>query len=230
MRSPDTTGFVERLRTVYGAAADPVRAAAMSAYMRDRFPYLGIPTPERRALSRRVVSGTPTASEAVLADVARRCWELEEREYQYFACDLLVKRADTLTAAFVPTLRALVTAKSWWDTIDPLATRVAGPMVRAHPELVAVMDEWIGAEDMWLVRVALLHQMHYGEATDTERLRAYCTRQAGHPDFFVRKAIGWALRQYAKTDADAVRAFVARTELSPLSRREALKNVGAGTD
>ena len=101
-----------------------------------------------------------------------------------------------------------MTTKPWWDTVDALAARVVGPLVARHPELVAAMDEWAVDDDMWVVRTALLHQLIYKEATDAERLFDYCSRQAGHTDFFMRKAIGWALREYAKTDPAAVRAFV----------------------
>jgi 3-methyladenine DNA glycosylase AlkD len=89
------------------------------------------------------------------------------------------------------------------------------------------MDAWSTEKNLWLVRTAILHQMHYRDATNTERLFSYCTRQAGHPDFFVRKAIGWALREYAYTDADAVRKYIAenRAALSPLSVREASKHL-----
>ena len=124
-------------------------------------------------------------------------------------------------------LRTLITTKSWWGHLDALATRVVGGLVQRHPGLVAEMDAWSAETDMWLVRTAILHQLHYGDQTDTARLFDYCTRQAGHPDFFVRKAIGWALRHYARTDPDAVRAYVAanRDRLSPLSIREATKHL-----
>jgi len=98
-------------------------------------------------------------------------------------------------------------------------------MVTRHGGLVAAMDEWIADDDLWVVRTALLHQLFYKADTDARRLFDYCARQAGHTDFFVRKAIGWALREYAKTDPAAVREFVAATPLSGLSRREALKNL-----
>ena len=125
------------------------------------------------------------------------------------------------------TIRTLITTRSWWDTVDPLATRVVGGLVRRHPELTAEMDAWSVAENLWLVRTAILHQLHYGPDTDTDRLFGYCTRQAGHRDFFVRKAIGWALRQYARTDPAAVSGYVAgnRDGLSPLSVREATKHL-----
>ena len=130
-------------------------------------------------------------------------------------------------AGFLDVVRPLITAKPWWDTVDELAAHVIGPLVATYHGLIATMDDWSGDENMWLVRTAILHQVRYRETTDSERLFRYCAAQAGHRDFFVRKAIGWALREYAKVAPETVRAFVAEhsTELSGLSRREALKNV-----
>ncbi len=125
--------------------------------------------------------------------------------------------------------RHLVTTVPWWDTVDLLAAHVVGALVAADPALAAEMDRWSADDDLWLVRTALLHQLRHKERTDTDRLFHYCLRQSGHPDFFVRKAIGWALREYAKTDPGAVRDFLAREgdQFAPLSVREALKNIGA---
>lgn len=195
--------------------------------MREQFEFLGLATPAQRALGRQVVAGLPPPSEDELRTVALGCWELAEREYQYFACDYLRTHLDVPGAGFLPTIRTLITTKSWWDTVDPLATRIVGGLVDRHPALVATMDEWSADGNLWLVRTAILHQLHYGPGTDTGRLFDYCTRQAGHRDFFVRKAIGWALRQYARTDPAAVRDYVRahRAVLAPLSVREATKHL-----
>ena len=219
----------ERLTAVYGAAADPERAAAMRAYMKDVAPFLGLPSPERRALSRSVLQGTPRPDERDCTAVALRCWRLPEREYQYFAVDLLRRHVRRLSSGFLPVARHLVTTVPWWDTVDALAAHVVGGLVAADPALTADMDAWIEDDDLWVVRTALLHQLRYGERTDAGRLFAYCLRQSGHPDFFVRKAIGWCLREYAKTDPEGVRDFLAREggRFAPLSVREALKNIGA---
>jgi len=219
--------LLERLVRVYGAARDEARAASMAAYMRDKFAFLGFPQPTQRALARTVLAGLPAPVEDDLRAVALGCWALPEREYQYFACDWLRTQQAVPGSGFLATARTLITTKSWWDTVDPLATRVVGNLVRRHGELVADMDAWSADGDLWLVRTAILHQLNYGADTDTERLFGYCLRQAGHTDFFVRKAIGWALRQYARTDPDAVRAFLAgnRQRLSPLSVREASKHL-----
>lgn len=226
-RSALADTVLERLTATYPAAADPVRAREAAAYMKDVTPFLGIRTPERRALSRTVLAGTPRPSEADCTAIALRCWELPEREYHYFAADYLRRHAGRCSSGFVPVARRLITTVSWWDTVDTLAAHVVGALVAADPGLARVMDRWIEDDDLWIARTALLHQLRHKDATDAERLFRYCLRQSGHPDFFVRKAIGWSLREYAKTDPDAVRGFVdsARDRLAPLSVREALKNL-----
>ncbi|HYN97877.1 MAG TPA: DNA alkylation repair protein [Pilimelia sp.] len=220
--------IMARLTEVYPGARDATRAGPMAAYMRDRYPFLGLPATDRAVLDRAVLAGLPRPTEAELHAVADACWALPEREYQYFACALLRRHARACTPASLPVARRLIITKPWWDTVDTLASHLVGPLVAGFPALVATMDAWAGEEDLWLVRTALLHQLRYGAATDAQRLFRYCTAQAGHPDFFVRKAIGWALREYAKTDAAAVRAYVhaAGDRLSPLSAREALRAAG----
>ncbi|MFD0004759.1 DNA alkylation repair protein [Streptomyces sp. NPDC127178] len=220
---------LERLTVAYAAAADPVRAAGAQAYMKDVAPFLGIPTPERRALSRAVLKGTPRPDEADCTAIALRCWELPEREYHYFAVDYLRRHVGRCSSGFLPVTRHLITTVSWWDTVDALAAHLVGGLVAADPKLTADMDAWIVDDDLWVARTALLHQLRYKDHTDTRRLFAYCLRQSGHTDFFIRKAIGWCLREYAKTDPEAVREFLARERgrFAPLSVREALKNIGA---
>ena len=220
---------LERLTATYAAAADPERAGPMQAYMKDVAPFLGLTTPVRRALSRTVVEGLSRPDEADCTAIALRCWQLPEREYHYFAVDHLRRHARACSSGFLPVARHLVTTVSWWDTVDALAAHTVGALVAADPKLTADMDLWIVDDDLWVARTALLHQLRYKERTDTERLFSYCLHQSGHPDFFVRKAIGWCLREYAKTDPEAVRAFLARERgrFAPLSVREALKNIGA---
>ncbi|MFJ2815717.1 DNA alkylation repair protein [Streptomyces sp. NPDC087294] len=220
--------LLERLTHAYPAAADPARAAAMRAYLKDIAPFLGLTTPVRRALDRTVVRGLPRPTEADCTAIALRCWARPEREYAYFAVDYLRRHIARCSSGFLPVARHLVATVSWWDTVDLLAAHVVGALVAADPRLVADMDAWIVDPDLWVARTALLHQLRYRDRTDSARLFSYCLRQSGHPDFFVRKAIGWALREYAKTDPDAVRTFLAgeRGRFAPLSVREALKNIG----
>ncbi|GGN78243.1 hypothetical protein GCM10010112_51860 [Actinoplanes lobatus] len=219
--------LVDRLAAAFDEARDPVRAVGAAAYMRDQFPFLGLTSPVRRARARVALAGLPPPAEAELRDVALACWSRDEREFQQFACDYLAKHIKVPGPAFLGTVAELIVTKSWWDTVDALAAHVVGGLVRRHPETVTRMDEWSRAEDMWLVRAAILHQLTYGPATDTDRLFGYCAAQAGHRDFFIRKAIGWALRQHTRTDPEAVRAFLSAQgdRLSPLSRREAAKHL-----
>ena len=217
--------LLDRLVAAYSGAADPANAAPMRKYMRDRYPFLGIQSTRRRELDRTVRAGQPPPTGDDLRAVALACWELPEREYRYFACDHLRRYARVLTPGFLPTARYLIVTDSWWDTVDTLAAHTVGPIVAHHPETVATMDDWIAGDHLWLARTAMLHQLTYKEKTDPDRLFRYARRLAGNPDFFARKAVGWALRQYAWTDPDAVRGFLAAHELSPLSMREAGKNL-----
>jgi 3-methyladenine DNA glycosylase AlkD len=216
-----------RLDNDFAAERDPARAIAMAAYMRDQFAFAGLAAPVLRTVERSAFARLPAPTSEDLREFALACWARPEREFQYAAVDYLRKHVKAAGPEFLPVARELIVTKSWWDTVDPLATRFAGDLVRLHPLLSGVMDAWAADDDLWLVRTAILHQLHYGTATDTARLFGYCTAQAGHPDFFVRKAIGWALRHYARTDPRAVRAYVDahRDRLSPLSVREALKHL-----
>ena len=216
-----------RLTEAYAGAADPEKAPAMRAYLRDQFEFLGIPKPRRLPLDRQVLAGLDPPEEADLRDVALACWRLPEREYQYFACSWLRKHVKRATPKLLPTLTHLITTKSWWDTVDTLASDTVGVLVRNHPELVSTMDSWVRSDNLWIARSAILHQLSYKRDTDSERLFRYCLAQAGHRDFFIRKAIGWALRQYSHSDPEAVRAFLAGHggRLSPLSVREASKHL-----
>src|SRR5690606_13576863 len=124
-------------------AADADRAAGMAAYLRHQFPFLGLPAPERRRLARAALSGLGPFGEDDLAAVARALWAQPERELQLTGCDLLRAGVARVGPGFVAVLGELVTTKPWWDTVDALAAHVAGPLVRRHPELAAVVDEWV---------------------------------------------------------------------------------------
>mgnify|MGYP003618629443 CR=1 FL=1 len=202
--------------------ADPERAPAMAAYMKGHFAFLGIPSPERRAAQKEALGDwkAPTADD--LDAFARACWARDEREYQYAACDTLVRHVKRVGSEVLVLAEHLITTKPWWDTVDLLAARVVGP----HADRPTI-ERWLASGDLWLERTAILHQLGYGERTDADFLFRSCLTHAASTEFFLRKAIGWALRQYARTDPEAVRAFVAAhaDELSGLSKREALKHL-----
>jgi 3-methyladenine DNA glycosylase AlkD len=221
------TSLLTRLTTVYAANADPENAAAMRAYMRDQFAFLGITSKKRAELDRDLLSRSASArgpTETELLALAQACWKLPEREYQYFAQRYLRKHVKLLTD--VAAIEPFITRKSWWDTVDDLAANVVGPIVERMGQQ-KTMDEWAKSDNLWLARTAILHQLRYKDRTDDKRLFKYCRARADEKDFFMRKAIGWALREYAATNPEAVAQFVEANDerLSGLSKREALRGV-----
>ena len=221
---------VRALQGAFAPKRDRARAVSMSAYMRDQFEYIGLSAPEQRRLAREALSGFPTPTEADLSAAARTLWRLPEREYQYAACDYIAAHIRVCGPSFLETLQKLITTKSWWDTVDVLCRHGAGAIVHADLTQRVVMDAWIESDDLWLARSAILHQERWKADTDPEVLFSYCLRRASDTDFFIRKAIGWALRSYAHVDTLAVLAFLDEhgSALAPLSRREALKRVDIG--
>lgn len=206
--------------------ADAERAAAMAAYMRHRFAFFGIPTPVRRQAVRPWLRAPQTAAE--LLAHAGQLWAMAERECQYVAVDLLARQVKRLGPENLPALLALVREKSWWDSVDGLAG-VIGDLLRPLPpaEAGAAMAAALRDDSLWVRRVAMLHQLGWREATDSRRLFDYARQLAGEPDFFIRKAIGWALRDYARHAPLAVRDFLLGEgrSLSTLSKREAGKHL-----
>ena len=217
----------DALRELLAPLADPDDAIHMAAYMKDHFPFFGIKAGPRRTAAKPILQASAHANADELLMFASACWDEPEREFHHTAVDVLRKRADMIEPDQLDDLGELIMSKSWWDTVDGLAAWAVGPLVARHPDLVNVMDDWAEDENLWLARTAILHQLHYKDDTDAERLFRYAEDLAPHTDFFIRKAIGWALRQYGRTDPDAVRLWVAAHEasLSGLTRREALKHL-----
>ncbi|MCG2578285.1 DNA alkylation repair protein [Dechloromonas sp. XY25] len=217
-----------QVRRALQALADPQRAPAMQAYMRGQFVFCGIPTPVRRQAVAALVRPRQTASE--LLAHARALWAMPERECQYVAVDLLARQHRALGMADIPAIIDLVQAKSWWDSVDGLAGVVGDVVLAARladPAAQQAMDAALRHDNLWVRRIALLHQLGWRGATDCERLFGYALAQAGEADFFIRKAIGWALRDFARTEPQAVVDFLngAGRGLSALSRREAGKHL-----
>lgn len=210
--------------------ADTDKATDMAAYMRDQFRFLGVQSRLRDTVWREVRAaadaehGRPDGDQ--LVRFAQAMWQRPEREYRYVGAKALAARAAQLEPRHLVAVRELLVTDAWWDTVDILAANVVGTLARRYPgEVVPVLDQWITDDDKWLVRTAVIHQLKARDDTDTDRLARYCRIAAAHPDFFVRKAIGWALRQYSYVDPEWVETFVAATELSGLSTREALKAI-----
>lgn len=217
--------MVDTIRAGLAAAADPGRAPGMQRYMKSEMPYRGVPTPVWRALVTRAVAAHPLTSDAVLAAAVRELWHgATHREERYAALQLLADRrhARWLTPDRVPLLRELIVDGAWWDHVDLIATRLVGRVLRDHrAQVTPTVREWIVDADVWLRRTAIICQVGAKSATDPALLTDAIEANVAERDFFVRKGIGWALRDYSKTEPGWVRRFLdTHPDLSPLSRRE----------
>jgi 3-methyladenine DNA glycosylase AlkD len=216
------------LKAIFEKHANPADAGAMKKYMRDQFEFLGIKTPARAALMKEFIKehGLPPLGE--LDTIVRDLWSLPQREFQYTANGLIGRLQKKLEPDFISTLEYLIVTKSWWDTVDSVAGDTVGAHFKRFPKIrEKYLKKWRRSDNFWLRRTALLFQLGYKEETDFELLCEIIRENLGSDEFFINKAIGWALRQYAWTNPAPVKKFVKATkELSPLSRREALKNIG----
>lgn len=196
----------------------------MKAYMKGQFEYLGLPTPLRKALTKEFyhVHGYPQPEE--LAEIAEFCWQLPFREFKYFAMELMVKMKKKASHDAIHLYEKLITDQSWWDTIDLIAPSLVGYHLQEYPEERShYIEKWIPTGNIWLQRSCILFQLKYKGDTDTRLLSSIILTLKDSKEFFIRKAIGWSLREYSKTDPGFVVRFVQSHELSGLSHREALK-------
>ncbi len=219
--------FIDQLTTQFIAHADPALKPRQEAYMRNQFPFFGINQTKRLAIQKELFHIHPIQSLHELEAITKTLWALQTREYRYTAMDLLRKHKKLWTRDTLDLFKACILSEPWWDSIDTIAAHCLGPLCIEFPELVQAMDQWIESDTMWLRRSAILFQLRYKKATNAERLFFYCTKTMHEKEFFIRKAIGWALREYSKTDPNAVVVFVTQHAqlLSNLSKREALKRI-----
>ena len=209
--------------------ANPRAAASMRAYLRDQFVFLGLPAPVRRAAVRDLILSHPGEAQALI-ETAGALWDQPERELRYTAVDLLRHHHKALDASHLETLQAWMLRDAWWETVDSL-TAVIGKIVlgdRKHGgDAQGLMDRWLEHSDFWVRRAAMLHQLGWRRDTDLDRLRRYALQLAPEREFFIRKAIGWALRDYARHDPTWVATFVRKHArvLSPLAQREACRHL-----
>jgi len=218
--------YVTELRALYRQHANADNAAHMARYMKDQFAFFGIKQPERTALSRQFIKTHSTPEGEDLRQVCLLCFEADEREVQYFVKDLVSRVIRQLNADFLDTIEALILQKSWWDTVDFLAPKLAGKLLLRFPDRIPHYPlRWIKSENRWLQRAAILFQLDYKAQTDAQLLFDLIRERADTTEFFVQKAAGWALRQYARTNPDAVRAFIAQQDLPKLTVREGMKHL-----
>lgn len=220
-----TTEFINAFKTLH----KPEQAQPMEAYMRQQFPFIGVKASERKQFERPYFKEwkkelrkqeMPHLNWMALD----RLWQEEAREFQYVVCDFVKTCENFLQPSDLQVLLHFITTKAWWDTVDSLAKPI-GHLVHTYPELLPEVDLWMTSQNLWLKRLSIIHQLSFKENTDTDLLTRAIEANLGSKEFFINKAIGWALREYAKTDPDWVKAFIKekQAQLNPLSLREASK-------
>jgi 3-methyladenine DNA glycosylase AlkD len=202
-------------------------AGPMKAYMKHHFPFLGIKSPLRKELLRAQFQEYALPNVGEIFNEAWKLYELPEREYQYAAIALLDKMKKHFTTDDYQKLLKFIETKSWWDSVDSIAPHLVGHVVKLDRSYgKTVMLDWSQSDNMWTNRSSILHQLKFKKETDTDLLFEIILQHTKSNEFFIQKAIGWALREYAKTDPVIVKEFVLVNTLKPLSRREALKHIG----
>ena len=223
-----TEQYFADLRASFEKHADTSRASAAKAYMRNKSEFYGLTSPTRRQLVKELFtkSGLPDYSQ--LEEVVEYAWDQPEREWQYTAMEIAEKFVKKADKDLLDLSEWMIVNKSWWDTVDFIAPNIAGMLFIKFPEVkMQYIENWMQSGNLWLLRACLVHQLRYNNTADRALLFNLCERLSGHPDFFIRKAIGWSLRQYSKTSPESVIDFVNNHKLSALSTKEALKVISA---
>ena len=219
--------FITELENTFAANSNAENALPMAKYMKDLFLFFGIKTDERRAIFKSLCKKHQTEINSNIRAIG---WELflkKERELQYCGIEILLKNLkNDYQVEDIQWIEKLLITNSWWDSVDTISKFILGDYLQQFPsEIDTVVKRFSDAENMWLNRSVILFQLGYKSKTNFNLLKSLCIQHSHSNAFFIRKAIGWALREYAKTDPEAVREFVLQSNLKPLSKKEALKNI-----
>jgi 3-methyladenine DNA glycosylase AlkD len=212
------------LEAAFKMHANPANAIQMQKYMKDKFAFYGINSLLRKEIYKAHKNQHGLIPEKQTSEIVGWCWEAPEREYQYFAMEFLGKKQRKVHSEIIGLYEHMITNKSWWDTVDFVAANLVGSYFKQYPKSTREFtNKWMSSGNMWLQRTSLLFQLKYKAETNTTLLSSFIQSLSLSNEFFIRKAIGWVLREYSKTDADFVVQFVKTNALSGLSEREALK-------
>ncbi len=214
----------EIIKTLY-ENADQENAAPMSAYMRNQFDFLGIKKPKRALLTKQFLKEAKK-EEQIDWGFVTRLWDLPEREFQYMAMEYLAAVKKLLVEDDLSNLQKLIVNKPWWDTVDLIAGNLVGEIgLRYRTQTEEVMKKWGRSQNIWIARTAILFQLKYKDNTNKELLKKIIEDNLNTKEFFIDKAIGWALREYSKTDAGFVKEVIETLDLAPLAKREGGKYI-----
>lgn len=208
----------------FTAHLDDELAVGMKAYMKDRFDFLGIKSPVRNEILKPFFPELRELETKEWMEVVDQLWNQKFREFQYAAMVFAHRKIKDLQPEHLSFLEKMITEKSWWDSVDMVACNLIGAYFKKFPEKIpAAVARWTKTDNFWLHRTCILFQLKYGDNTDQKLLFDLCSKYANEKEFFIRKAIGWALRQYSKFNPKAVKGFIQKQKLSPLSIKEGSK-------
>ena len=218
--------YLKEIQKIFVANGDQLIAKGAKAYLLNQFEFYGIKTPLRRQICKDFYKTHPIKDHTELSMLIKECFNEPQRELHYFAIELLGHHKKIWSIKTIPLIEWMITHQSWWDSVDSTNTHVISKFFLLHPEHIkAYTSKWNQSSNKWLIRMSILFQLTYKTKTDTNLLSKYIENSQLHEDFFVRKAIGWALRAYAYTNKKWVIQFVkAHPLLNNLSKKEALKH------
>ena len=219
--------FILALENAFEANKNPENAFAMAKYMKNNFPFFGIKTEERRRIFKEIWKENKNEVAENAREIALELYSKQEREFQYCAIEILIKELKrNYKKHDIQLIEKLIIKNSWWDSVDTIAKYILGEYLLEFPlETKNVIERFSDSQNMWLNRSVILFQLGYKQKTNADLLFSECLKQAHSKEFFIQKAIGWALREYAKSNPKIVKEFVEKSNLKPLSTKEALKNI-----
>ncbi|RDI55006.1 DNA alkylation repair protein [Flavobacterium glaciei] len=219
--------FILALENAFTANKNPENTFAMAKYMKNNFPFFGIKTEERRRIFKEIWKENKEEVSANARAIALDLYSKNEREFHYCAIEILIKELKgNYKKEDIQLIEKLITTNSWWDSVDTIAKYILGEYLLEFPlETKKTIERFSKSDNMWLHRSAILFQLGYKQKTNVDFLFSECLNHAHSKAFFIQKAIGWALREYAKSNPEAVKEFVKTNTLKPLSTKEALKNM-----
>jgi len=218
--------ILTELSELYREHASNDKSISMAAYMKNLFPFYGIQKPVREVFSKPFMQQLLSLAKPDIPFICTWLWEKEERELQYFAIEVLLKLRKKQQKDWIKTYEWLLLNKSWWDSVDHIAGNVIGDYFIQFPDQRdKYITKWRNSKNVWLIRSTIIFQLKYKVNTDVDLLIDIIRQHGGSNEFFIQKAIGWALRNYSYTDAQKVKEITEEIALKPLSKREALKRI-----
>ncbi len=216
--------YIDALEKEFKAKADLQIAMQQKAYLQNQFECYGLKTDIRRDVQKPFLAKEFLPPKKEVSEIVMNLWKRQKREYHYFGQELIYKYIKQLEQKDIALFEYMITHNSWWDTVDFIANKLVGTYFKSYPEHRDVyVQKWLQSKNIWLQRSALLFQLKYKEHLDEVLLANSINALLGSKEFFINKAIGWVLREHSKTNPKWVLAFVAKTPLDALSKKEALR-------